>query len=268
MGYKVNAVAPATHLTSIVKEFFTIDYAEDITHTDYLLPNGLPSFFYIHAPSPVDTFFEEKKISLETGFYIGYTSVTVELTHKRMRVAGASVFPAYFKAVFGISPLDTIDRFTRLEDIDALREVSSLLARPDLDMPFGLFEKYITGQLNKHQLNSDFLQIYERLISPGGSRLTVEELAAQLGYSTRNLHARFTQYFGMSPKRFIRLVRFSRALQYMYDNTGDKNFSSIAHEAGYHDQSHLIRDFKAICGKTPKEISGNPTALAGKFRLF
>lgn len=268
MGYKFNAVAPAAHLRSIIKEFFTIDYAEDLTHTDYLLPNGLPSFFYIHAPSPFDTFFDEKKISLDTGFYIGYTSTIVKLSHTRIRVAGASIFPAYFKAILGISPLDTIDRFTRLEDIDALKEIGSLLATPDHGITFGLFEQYITEQLDKHQLDQDLLRIYERLISPGGSRLTVEELAAQLGYSTRNLHSRFTQCFGMSPKKFIRLVRFSRALQYMYDNTGDRTFSSIAHEAGYHDQSHLIKDFKAICGKTPKEISGNPTSLSGKFRLF
>lgn len=268
MGYKVNAVAPATHLRSIVKEFFTIDYDEDLPHTDYLLPNGLPSFFYIHAAEPVNTFFEEKKINLETGFYVGYTSITVELTHKRMKAAGASVFPAYFKAILGIRPLDILDRFTRLEEIDALKEVGSLLATPDHRVMFGLFEQYITDQLDKHQLDGNLLQIYERLISPGGSRLTVEELAAHLGYSTRNLHSRFTQCFGMSPKKFIRLVRFSRALQCMYDNTEDRTFSSIAHEAGYHDQSHLIKDFKAICGKTPKEISGNPTSLSSKFRLF
>jgi len=72
----------------------------------------------------------------------------------------------------------------------------------------------------------------------------------------------------MPPKQFIKLVKFNRALKFIYDCNGARSLSYIAHEVNYHDQSHFIREFKSISGKTPKEILADQDSLANKFRLF
>lgn len=272
MSYKFTTGKPKDRLSSIVKTFFVIEFDEDTTRTDYLLPDGLPSFFYIQTSEPIDAYFGEtgQTTCLRSGLYIGYSNTVVEFAHKRLKIIGASVFPVYLKMIFGKSPLDLINSFSRLDKIDTFSRIEGLLTTCGSSFAgiFTLFEKYITEQLNRHEFKEDFLVVYEKLTAPGGYQLSVEELAAVLGYSSRYLHTRFKKLMGMPPKKFIKLVRFNHALKHIYEMTGDTSLSYIAHEVGYHDQSHFIRDFKQICGKTPKELAGNTDSLANKFRLF
>lgn len=46
------------------------------------------------------------------------------------------------------------------------------------------------------------------------------------------------------------MVRFSFAYKYK-EKYPNMNWISIAHQCGYFDQMHLIRDFKAFAGFTP-----------------
>lgn len=57
----------------------------------------------------------------------------------------------------------------------------------------------------------------------------------------------------MSPKTFARLTRFHRALGAARTD-GHASWASIAGEAGYYDQAHLIAAFRAIAGVTPRAL--------------
>lgn len=78
----------------------------------------------------------------------------------------------------------------------------------------------------------------------------VEELAARAGLPPRTLQRRFQQYVGVSPKWVLRLFRLHEAAE-VVASRHDVDFASLAAELGYHDQAHLIRDFKAQVGRTP-----------------
>ena len=271
MAYKFTAIQPGKHLTSIIKNFFAIEFDKDTTHTDYLVPDGLPSFFFIQTSEAIDAYFGQtgKAICIRDGLYIGYSNTVVKFTHKLVKIVGASIFPVYVNMIFGRGLLDLINKFSQL-NIEALKPVKELLTGNENTIPgvFALFEEFIQDQLSNHEFNNEFLVLYERLTTSEGYYLSVEELATHLGYSTRHLHSCFRKSFGMSPKKFIKLVRFNHALKYIYELGENKTLSFIAHEVGYHDQSHFIRDFKEICGKTPKQILVNSDSLANKFRLF
>jgi len=270
MSYKFSEIAPSAALAHVVKTFFTLEFAGP--GADYLLPDGLPSFFYIQADVPMETYFgdAQQPISMLEGFWVGYTNTVVRFTHGQMKIVGASIFPVYFNMLFGVSPLQIINRFSRVEtSTEELKPVGSLLGLEDpFTEIFALFEKHLMHQLTRHPHHNEFIQVYQKLTTPGGYRMRVDELAASLGYSTRNLHAQFSRNFGMSPKQFIKLVKFNHVIRLFHEPGNDKGLAHIAQEAGYHDQSHLIRDFKSVCGKTPKEILENSSSLANKFRLF
>ena len=264
-AYTFTPLIPAQHLESVVKNFFVLEYDMDGLHTDYLLPDGLPSIFYIQASSPVTFHFGKRTIHLQNGFYTGYSNTIVKVTHGRFKIVGASAFPVYFRAISGKSLREAINLFMPLEGMEQPIE---LFRSGKVNEIVERLAQHITYRLNALDTGHHFLGLYRSLVKPGGYNQRVEDLAVQLGYSTRTLHAHFNECFGMSPKKFMKLLRFNYALKYLYDNLDNWDYSSIALEAGYHDQSHLIRDFKAISGRTPKEISANPTSLASKFRLF
>ncbi|MFT3739815.1 MAG: helix-turn-helix transcriptional regulator [Breznakibacter sp.] len=273
MGYKFTAIAPSSALGAAVKNFFIIEFNNDTPESDYLLPDGLPSFFYLQTDKPIDTRFghEGQVVSLHEGLYIGYSNVAVRFTYTRSTIWGASVYPAYFSIIFGQSPLDIVNQFRRLEKDELLCAIRSTLSETGTFAAkvFERFEIYIARQLDHHFLDgNDVLKAFDRLTDSGEYCSRVEELAQSLGYSPRYLNSRFKRYFGMPPKQYIKLVRLNRALKCFHDWGKEKNLSFIAQEIDYHDQSHFIRDFKSICGKTPKEVLADTDSLANKFRLF
>jgi AraC-like DNA-binding protein len=79
---------------------------------------------------------------------------------------------------------------------------------------------------------------------------SVRGLAAELGLSERRLITLFTRYIGLTPKLFARIERFQCALALVQSNE-DREWSALALDAGYYDQSHMIREFVAFTGFSP-----------------
>jgi AraC-like DNA-binding protein len=87
-------------------------------------------------------------------------------------------------------------------------------------------------------------------ICASGGRVPVESLARELGWSRRHLGDQLRDAVGLSPKRLARLVRFERVLDGL---RAGSELADIAYDAGYADQPHLNRDFRAFTGLTPTE---------------
>jgi AraC-like DNA-binding protein len=83
----------------------------------------------------------------------------------------------------------------------------------------------------------------------------VSSVAVSLGVSERHLRRVFREAVGMSPKQFARLARFRYALRNA-GKDGRPDWASIAAAAGYFDQAHLIAEFHAFAGVTPRTLLG------------
>lgn len=92
---------------------------------------------------------------------------------------------------------------------------------------------------------------------------SVKYLAENYCLSERQLERQFKQFSGLSPKQFLRIVRFHRAMN-EYGNTL-KSLTQIALDCGYYDQSHFIRDFKEFSGLNPKQFFA-PNSEANRWR--
>ena len=97
-----------------------------------------------------------------------------------------------------------------------------------------------------HPTTAWALAVAER--SPG---LGVAELARRVDASPKRLIRLFADDTGLTPKRYLRIVRFERVLADVYARPA-VDWARVADEHGYVDQSHLIRDFNAFAGMTPE----------------
>lgn len=88
--------------------------------------------------------------------------------------------------------------------------------------------------------------------------VSVSELAADACLSGKQFERIFRESVGMNPKEYSRIVRFQKTMRLM--QCGARNFAAIAAECGYADQSHFIREFKAMSGITPGALltTGHP----------
>ena len=81
----------------------------------------------------------------------------------------------------------------------------------------------------------------------------VGEVAVRLGVSERQLRRIFHEVVGMSPKMYSRLARFGRAIRAAREGV-EISWAGIAAACGYCDQAHLIDEFHAIAGATPRSL--------------
>jgi len=79
----------------------------------------------------------------------------------------------------------------------------------------------------------------------------VAELARALGVCPRTLERAFRAHVGLSPKRLARVARMRAAhLRLRAKVPG----AQVALDAGYSDQSHMVREFVALSGAPPQAI--------------
>jgi len=79
---------------------------------------------------------------------------------------------------------------------------------------------------------------------------SVGDAADRLGWTPRRLGRAFTAHVGLAPKRFARVRRFQRLVRAVATSAGP-DWARLAVETGYHDQAHLIHDFRDLSGLTP-----------------
>ena len=82
---------------------------------------------------------------------------------------------------------------------------------------------------------------------------TVKEVAKAVGLSDSRFRQRFSETIGISPKNYQKIIRFNRILEYGKSNM-NSDLLDLVIQGNYYDQSHLIKDFKAITGSTPTNI--------------
>lgn len=114
------------------------------------------------------------------------------------------------------------------------------------------FVEKLLGHTHGPPLSND--KLYEdaaAVIEARGGQIHIRELAHLLNVNTRMLERRFKAILGFSPKMLARLVRFQKIVEKLRTGSDLFRLTDIAHEFGYADQSHFIRDFKAMSGTRP-----------------
>jgi AraC-like DNA-binding protein len=78
----------------------------------------------------------------------------------------------------------------------------------------------------------------------------VAEVAAEVGWSRRNLGSRFAREYGVTPKQAARLARFSRARR-LLQRSDRPTLAAVAADSGYCDQAHLAHEWNDLAGCPP-----------------
>jgi AraC-like DNA-binding protein len=81
----------------------------------------------------------------------------------------------------------------------------------------------------------------------------IADLVADTGWSRRHFIARFRAEVGLPPKVAARMLRFHRATRLLARGV---TAAAVSATCGYTDQSHLVREFRALAGCTPGEFLG------------
>ena len=112
-----------------------------------------------------------------------------------------------------------------------------------------ILDRFFLYQLQRVRPLDATARAMHRLAS---GRCNVGDAARMIGISERQLERRSLEWTGVSPKALARVSRFQRAIAEY--RSGRESWIDIAHEVGYYDQMHLVRDFHDLGGGTPTRV--------------
>ncbi len=190
-------------------------------------------------------------------------TVRRKLIRRGQRAVTASLQLGASKAVLGVPASAVAGSVLSLEDLWGRAAVQRLLDRligvSDTSEAVTIMEGAIAERLALVDARDAemplALEAAARLVSAD-----VSSVAVDLGVSERHLRRLFREAVGMSPKQFARLARFRHALRAARE--ADRlSWAAIAATAGYYDQAHLIAEFRAIAGVTPRALLGELGAV-------
>jgi AraC-like DNA-binding protein len=86
------------------------------------------------------------------------------------------------------------------------------------------------------------------------SLVRVDQLPERWNMTKRSLQRLFNEYVGVTPKWVINRYRLHEALERLHAGA-PVNWTDLALELGYFDQSHFIRDFRSLVGYSPVQYA-------------
>lgn len=122
------------------------------------------------------------------------------------------------------------------------------------------FMKFLFTNINndtvKKLTKSELLvfEIRDYLVDNLEKKELIKEMASHFGISERTLQIKFKKIFGLTPKKFIKLLKLNLAHEEMLLSKDQKKVSEIAMELGFENFGRFSKEYKKLYGKLPSEI--------------
>ncbi len=127
-----------------------------------------------------------------------------------------------------------------------------ILSLPVISQKFLYAEQHLLKQFGKSLEPNPFIDFAVNKILQSPNQITIEYLSNKVGYSQKHFIQMFKENVGLTPKSFLKIIRFQKAIQEI-EACKKINWPGIAYESGYYDQAHFINDFKNFSGFTPQQ---------------
>ncbi|HUF18693.1 MAG TPA: helix-turn-helix domain-containing protein [Thermoanaerobaculia bacterium] len=160
--------------------------------------------------------------------------------------------PGGFRMLLGISPTDASDGIHPLgmftKETIFQRNLRRTFAHKDLQQRIRGLEDLLDDFVRPAPLSSSATAV----VCEAMSKIThVHQLAQATRLSVRQVERIMSEQVGVTPKKFLQIRRFRRAVR---RRAAGLSWSEAAIAAGYYDQPHLTKDCRTIAGVTPKEL--------------
>lgn len=184
----------------------------------------------------------------KTARLISYTPNTATLIVTFRSAGAAAFFKTPLHEFFEQSiPLDALVSRQQLDNI-----TEQLAAAASHAQRIHIIESWLLSAVQTYEPDPRIQAAVQQLTL---QNIKIRDLSYQLNISQDALEKRFRQQVGATPKQFANIVRLRKLItQY----TPNQTLTALAYDAGYFDQAHFIKDFKAFTGQSPQDFFKSP----------
>lgn len=178
------------------------------------------------------------------------------------RAIGIQLRPGAAGVVLGVPAEELAERHTALEELwgreaGALRE--RLCDAGSAAAQVALLEQFVAARLQPRLAPHPAVrEALARFVGDRAAGWRVGPVRGDTGLSHRRFVQLFRRQVGIGPKQLCRVLRLAGALRRV--RRGPPSWADIAAASGYCDQSHLVRELRAIAGVSPSELMASARA--------
>ncbi len=251
-------------LQKYVSQFFTI---EVLPHQigkvgpNSILPDGTTGLLFIESGSlqRVGACGKDQRLSTHYLFGQKTCSIHYNFNHDAVKCFGLKLSPLAFKALFDLNQNGLADKVLNLKKVLPSFPIDELMQQSGIQRKKAFLENYLLQQLK--DADNPKLNLAEKVlqfINKRNDLPSVFELSQNFNVGYRFLERLFHEYIGLSPKMYLRLLRFNRVIAAHHQNE-NASLHHLALDFGYFDQMHLIRDMKLFTSQTPSRFFARHT---------
>jgi AraC-like DNA-binding protein len=142
-------------------------------------------------------------------------------------------------SVFGTRPVEAL--------------VSALADAPDEAARVRAGDAFVRSLAPARDPDADLAAALVEIAQRDPQVATVESLARRAGLCVRAVQRLFKEHVGATPKWVIRRYRMHELIERLNAEARQVDWAAVAADLGFFDQSHLIREFRAVFGCAPAE---------------
>lgn len=248
---RFNIIQPSIVLAPYVKHYWLLE-SDDVVHSQRIIPTG-----------NIELCFHKGSLMKRDGELIPVTSLSGQLLSFADLVPTGAVnmiavvfHPFGARAFFNLPIYELSGLIASADDMNmySLKELEDkILHEADDNVCVRLIESFLISRLHPFkEYNYRRMVAAINTINLSDGELSVSRLAEMVALSRKQFQRIFNEHVGATPKEFMRIIRFHKAL-YILQNNPDMNFTTVAHACGYYDQAHMTNEFKLLSGYTPSE---------------
>jgi len=160
-----------------------------------------------------------------------------------------SFYPNAIGRLFDVPPGTFVDRFCDLIDLCPGILVEKLRNSKDMQERIQHLSEFLIARI---QTAKEWDPMLEDCVygTHNLENWDLKSLAGGYRISERQLEQKFKTSMGISPKKYLRIIRFERALKMLRRNSFGK-LSNIAFDLGYSDPAAFTNDFRNSSGFSP-----------------
>jgi AraC-like DNA-binding protein len=180
------------------------------------------------------------------------------------------VFQPYgLNRLLGLSANEVKDKIIDAREIFGVQGLAlyeHLSGVPGLDEKWQLLNSFFLKQRPRHYfLNQILIESSIHFILRNKGAISIWELSKYTGYTERHIERAFSEGIGLTPKKFGNIVKLHSFLKLLNNKPAQSSITAFCYEAGYADQSHLIKEFRKYTGLTPTQYLSDTRRLAVNF---
>jgi AraC-like DNA-binding protein len=131
----------------------------------------------------------------------------------------------------------------------SLRE--RILEAKDTTRRFEILEDGLLKQFGSQLIQNSCVEYAVGQIILNPDQVSFAKMSQEIGYSQKHFINMFKNLVGITPKSYLKIARFQKAINEI--EQGTVNWTTISQDCGFYDQSHFINDFRLFSGFTPEQ---------------